>query len=72
MKIGHDVHWVQKIYLIMLRSSNWLGHSPFTGELMGSSPIRSTKQHTSQSVKPHLAVSVCWVRNKVAAMFPHR
>jgi hypothetical protein len=26
----------------MLRSSNWLGHSPFTGELMGSIPIRST------------------------------
>ena len=27
----------------MLRSSNWLGHSPFTGELTGSSPVRSTQ-----------------------------
>ena len=27
-----------------LRSSNWLGHSPFTGKLTGSSPVRSTKK----------------------------
>ena len=42
----------------MLRSSNWLGHSPFTGELTGSSPVRSTT-HTSHSVKATMsAVSV--------------
>jgi hypothetical protein len=29
----------------MLRSSNWLGHSPFTGKLTGSSPVRSTDNY---------------------------
>ena len=28
----------------MLRSSNWLGHPPFTRELAGSSPVRSTNK----------------------------
>lgn len=28
----------------MLRSSNWLGHHPFTVEITGSSPVRSTKK----------------------------
>ncbi len=33
------------ILVNMLRSSNWLGHPPFTRELAGSSPVRSTKDN---------------------------
>lgn len=33
-----------------LRSSNWLGHSPFTGKLTGSSPVRSTKNKTMKKL----------------------
>ena len=36
--IGSNPIWSTK----MLLSSNWLGHSPFTGKLAGSSPVRST------------------------------
>ena len=33
------------ILVYLLRSSNWLGHPPFTRELAGSSPVRSTKDN---------------------------
>ena len=46
----------------MVHSSNWLGHSPFTGELTGSSPVWTTNI-LKKNISRGRAVVACWAHN---------